>query len=285
MTTKYAGLAGDAYGAADDPRPPLVLLHGLTFDRRIWAPAIAALKALDPSRRIVAFDLPGHGESEALDAYRLPIVAERLHAAVEASGSSRPVFVGHSISGVIATIYAASYPVSGVVNVDQTLAVRPFAELVRSLAPQLKGSEFQQVWTRFRESWHAEKLPPAGERLVDETSNPRQNVVLGYWEDLFEQSPEALESWASDVVGRLRPAGLIAISKHRRCPWRSSWCCRTAATSPTSPTRGDSPTCSSRPSGGRSGADSSRSLEPRGGGPPGGPPPPRRGIGPQGRTA
>lgn len=208
MTTKYAGLAGDAYGAADDPRPPLVLLHGLTFDRRIWAPAIAALKALDPSRRIVAFDLPGHGESEALDAYRLPIVAERLHAAVEASGSSRPVFVGHSISGVIATIYAASYPVSGVVNVDQTLAVRPFAELVRSLAPQLKGSEFQQVWTRFRESWHAEKLPPAGERLVDETSNPRQNVVLGYWEDLFEQSPEALESWASDVVGRLRAANV-----------------------------------------------------------------------------
>ena len=109
---------------------------------------------------------------------------------------------------MIATIYAASYPVSGVVNVDQTLAVRPFAELVRSLAPQLKGSEFQQVWTRFRESWHAEKLPPAGERLVDETSNPRQNVVLGYWEDLFEQSPEALESWASDVVGRVRAANV-----------------------------------------------------------------------------
>ena len=206
MTMKYAGLAGDAYGAADDARPPLVLLHGLTFDRRIWGPAIAALKALEPNRRIVALDLPGHGESDELDAYRLPIVAERLHAAVEASGLSTPVFVGHSISGVIATIYAASYPVSGVVNVDQTLVVRPFAELVRSLAPQLKGSEFQQVWSRFRETWHAERLPPAGERLVDETSNPRQSVVLGYWQDLFEQSPDALESWASEVVGRVRAA-------------------------------------------------------------------------------
>ena len=206
MTMKYAGLAGNAYGAADDARPPLVLLHGLTVDRRIWGPAIAALKALEPNRRIVALDLPGHGESDELDAYRLPIVAERLHAAVEASGLSTPVFVGHSISGVIATIYAASYPVSGVVNVDQTLVVRPFAELVRSLAPQLKGSEFQQVWSRFRETWHAERLPPAGERLVDETSNPRQSVVLGYWQDLFEQSPDALESWASEVVGRVRAA-------------------------------------------------------------------------------
>ncbi len=140
-------------------------------------------------------------------------IASRLSPSSSTRQSRRPAspgrsVVGHSISGVIATIYAASYPVSGIVNVDQTLVVRPFAELVRSLAPQLKGSEFQQVWTRFRETWHAEKLPPAGERLVDETSNPRQSIVLGYWEDMFEQSPEALESWASDVVGRLRAADM-----------------------------------------------------------------------------
>jgi pimeloyl-ACP methyl ester carboxylesterase len=37
---KAAGMAADLYGSADE-RPPLVLLHGLTFDRRIWRPVLA----------------------------------------------------------------------------------------------------------------------------------------------------------------------------------------------------------------------------------------------------
>lgn len=206
MTTNDIVLAGDAYGTASDPRPPLVVLHGLTFDRRIWTPTIRALRALDPARRVVAFDLPGHGRSAELDDYRLPLVAERIHDAIESSDLADPILVGHSISGVIATIYAASHPSSGVVNVDQPLAVRRFAELVRSLAEQLEGPAFEQVWMRFRETWHVEQLSAAGQILVDETSRPRRDIVLGYWQDLFEQSPEALESWASEVIGQVRAA-------------------------------------------------------------------------------
>jgi pimeloyl-ACP methyl ester carboxylesterase len=36
-----AGLAADDYGESD-ARPPLVLLHGLTFDRSLWRPALAS---------------------------------------------------------------------------------------------------------------------------------------------------------------------------------------------------------------------------------------------------
>jgi pimeloyl-ACP methyl ester carboxylesterase len=46
----YAGLAADDLGRSDD-RPPLVLLHGLTFDRRMWRSALAELEAIDPGRR------------------------------------------------------------------------------------------------------------------------------------------------------------------------------------------------------------------------------------------
>ena len=37
----YGGLAADERGS-DDGRSPLVLLHGLTFDRSMWRPAANA---------------------------------------------------------------------------------------------------------------------------------------------------------------------------------------------------------------------------------------------------
>ena len=61
-TRHFAGLAANKHGS-DDGRPPVVLLHGLTFDRSMWRPALDELAGLDPRRRVLALDLPGHGES------------------------------------------------------------------------------------------------------------------------------------------------------------------------------------------------------------------------------
>ena len=46
----FNNLAGDLTGEPDR-RPPLVLLHGLTFDRTSWHPVLAELTALDPGSR------------------------------------------------------------------------------------------------------------------------------------------------------------------------------------------------------------------------------------------
>src|ERR1700730_7091490 len=64
----YAGLVADDVGRSDD-RPPLVLLHGLTFDRRMWRPALTELDTMDPGRRTIAIDLPGHGDSPDVTSY------------------------------------------------------------------------------------------------------------------------------------------------------------------------------------------------------------------------
>jgi pimeloyl-ACP methyl ester carboxylesterase len=66
-TTLFGNLAGDH--REPDRRPPLVLLHGLTFDRTSWHPARAELATLDPGRQVLALDLPGHGESPAWASY------------------------------------------------------------------------------------------------------------------------------------------------------------------------------------------------------------------------
>jgi len=56
-----------------------------------------------------------------------------------------------------------------VINVDQWLQLTPMAELIRSLAPQLRGPGFPAVWQIFQDSMHAELLPPAARELVRST--------------------------------------------------------------------------------------------------------------------
>jgi pimeloyl-ACP methyl ester carboxylesterase len=124
-----AGLAGDDYGRSDD-RPALVLMHGLTFDRTTWRDIVPELQRIDPGRRVVALDLPGHGESPELPAYELEDGVDQLHKLVDEAGLDAPVVVGHSAGALLATIYAARHPTRGVVNIDQPLETTAFATLV-----------------------------------------------------------------------------------------------------------------------------------------------------------
>src|SRR4051794_29448756 len=90
---RWAGLSGRASGEAGCP---IVLLHGLTFDHRMWEPALTALGG---AQRAIAFDLPGHGASPPLPEAGLWPVVAAVHAAVRAAGLEAPLVVGHSIGG------------------------------------------------------------------------------------------------------------------------------------------------------------------------------------------
>ena len=202
MTTFFGELAGDLSGSAD-ARPPLVLVHGLTFDRASWGPALEELERLDPGRRVLSLDLPGHGESPPRDSYRMAQSVERVHAAVDEAGLVAPVLVGHSLGAVVATIYATEHPVSGVVNVDQSLEVEPFASQARAVAPALAGPQFDQVWAGFWASMEIDRLPPAAQELLERTTTPSSELVLGYWADLLERPDEMFE-WARTSRAALR---------------------------------------------------------------------------------
>src|SRR5262249_49720804 len=91
---RWAGLAGREHGDPSAPGAPLVLLHGLTFDRRMWDPV---LDALPERQHALALDLPGHGGSAALDRPGLAPVVEAIHEAGLAARLERPSLRGHSI--------------------------------------------------------------------------------------------------------------------------------------------------------------------------------------------
>jgi pimeloyl-ACP methyl ester carboxylesterase len=183
--TTSGGLAYEEYGDG----MPVVFLHGLTFDRTTWRPII---ERLGDGVRSIALDLPGHGDT-AGESCTMREAAARVKSAVDSLGIGEPVIVGHSISSGIASIYAASYPVRGLVNVEGTVDIRPMAELIRRLEPVLKSDRFADAFAPFQQSMGFEHVPEPLRTRELESQDIRREVVLGYWEHLFRQDPRELQ--------------------------------------------------------------------------------------------
>lgn len=203
---RYGGLAADEYPG--DERAPIVLLHGMTFDRTTWRPFIAHLRALASPRRLLALDLPGHGDSPARPSYRLGEVVAAIRGAALEARLEPPVLVGHSVSGLLATLYAARHPARAVVSVDQPPGIAPFVHLVRSLAGPLRGPGFDAVWARFAAGMHAELLPDDARALVHATMRARREVVLGYWQEILDREPAELIAAVEREIAAFGETGL-----------------------------------------------------------------------------
>lgn len=169
--------------------PTLLFIHGLTFSRQTWDPIVARLR---DRFRCIALDLPGHGGSGGSGADPR-VVGTRIHATLAAAGARTPVVVGHSAGALMATGYAASYPTRGVVNVDQTTLVAPFAAFVQHLAPGLRGADFGSAFAPFRGSIGVDRLPEPERSRVSATQHVEQDVVLDYWTGPLTTSPPALQ--------------------------------------------------------------------------------------------
>lgn len=181
----------------------------MTFDRTMWRDIVAELQRLDPGRRVVAIDLPGHGESPDQQSYEFVAIVDQIHQVVQEAGLDAPVLVGHSASGHYATAYAAQHPSLGVVNIDSPLQIAPFIALVQSLGERLHGPEFPALWEQiFFASFHTEFLPPAARDLVRSTCRPRQEIVLGYWRQLIELPADEVLAMTEHATAALRAAGM-----------------------------------------------------------------------------
>jgi pimeloyl-ACP methyl ester carboxylesterase len=97
-------------------RSPLILLHGLGGNAYWWKPLADAL----PGRRIVAFDLPGHGRSGTLGDWDLERTAVLLLDAAAKVVDGPAIWGGHSWGGKVAALAAGLAPrqVSGLVLID-----------------------------------------------------------------------------------------------------------------------------------------------------------------------
>jgi hypothetical protein len=96
-------------------------------------------------------------------------------------------------AAAVASMYAASYPVRGLVNVEGTVDIRPMAELIRRLEAVLRSDRFADAFAPFQQSMGFEHVPEPLRTRELESQDIRQQVVLGYWEQLFRQDARELQ--------------------------------------------------------------------------------------------
>jgi len=95
----------------------VVLVHGLGSELETWRPVLERLRT---SRRAIAYDQRGHGQSDRAGEYSIAALAGDLARVVDELDVPRFWLVGHSFSGTVVSSYAAEHPdqVAGVVYVD-----------------------------------------------------------------------------------------------------------------------------------------------------------------------
>jgi 3-oxoadipate enol-lactonase len=86
---------------------PILFLHGVGSDKSVWRPQLAHF---GKSRRALALDYPGYGESELVHGATRDDFAASMFAALDALGIERAHICGLSLGGVIALAMHAARP-------------------------------------------------------------------------------------------------------------------------------------------------------------------------------
>ncbi|GAA1266776.1 alpha/beta fold hydrolase [Kitasatospora nipponensis] len=197
--------------------PPLLLLHGAGRSLADWD-AVAGL--LTAGHRVLAVDLPGHGDSPAISPWTVPTVVRGLARTLDGYGVPQAVVVGHSLGGLIAVEFARARAgrTRAAVNLDGFWWGRPGAypgaervgELLRASAGAVAPPGYieAQVAHCARYGIPADRAEAAARAAV-------RALPGGEWQTLPQRSA-ALEMYAE--LDRLGAPGVTAWLAGVRCP-------------------------------------------------------------------
>ena len=96
----------------DNKSYPLILIHPIGGNVLIWRHEISLL--LKSGFRVIAYEIRGHYRTNMgrVGAYAMQDLVNDLHQLLEHLNIKRCSIIGHSIGGIIASMYAAQYPES-----------------------------------------------------------------------------------------------------------------------------------------------------------------------------
>jgi pimeloyl-ACP methyl ester carboxylesterase len=172
------------YSAAGSGPVGLVFIHGGLADRAFWD---GELKEFATRYRVIAPDLPGHGESGTKrQRWGIPEFGADIQAVVEAEQLKKVMLFGNSLGGPVALEAALLLPgrVLGVVGVDtfQSLAYTMTAEQARQMADAFRddyaGSLKQMVKSLFHTDADPALVADAEQRMAQTSPEVAYSMFL-----------------------------------------------------------------------------------------------------------
>jgi pimeloyl-ACP methyl ester carboxylesterase len=183
----------DIHSVSAGTGPTIVFVHGWTCDTSSWR---EQLPAFDDDYRVIALDLPGHGQSGAPadGVFSMELFARAVEAVRAEAGADRIVLVGHSMGAPVIRQYALDFPehVAAVVAVDGPLDVRAFGGRGGGPGPAIA------VTTEMRENMirgmFVPETPPAlQQHILDMMLGAPEATAAGAMAAMFNQGAGASE--------------------------------------------------------------------------------------------
>ena len=189
--------------AGPDGAPVMALIHGLGLCRGLWAPLMPALAA---RWRVLAYDLPGHGDSApAAGEVTLGTFSDQLARVMDAAGVERAAVVGFSIGGMINRRFALDHPgrVGALAILNSPHERTPEAQAAVEARARAAGDSTLATMEAALERWFTPAFRAA---------RPEVMAQLRHWRASADPAGYAAAAWvlAHGVRELVRPAPPIA---------------------------------------------------------------------------
>ncbi|HUS09134.1 MAG TPA: alpha/beta hydrolase [Pyrinomonadaceae bacterium] len=174
----------------------LVLIHGWSMNVDNWRDQMPAFAKRN---RVIAIDLPGHGQSDKPQTtYSMDLFARAVDAVMRDAKVKRAVLVGHSMGTPVARQFYRKYPEKTLAIIIVDGVLRPLGDkammepmLAAFRGPNYKDSVTQMLARMFGPGLSVE----AQERIKTSTLNTPQYVLVSAMEGMIEPS-----IWVEDKI-------------------------------------------------------------------------------------
>jgi pimeloyl-ACP methyl ester carboxylesterase len=197
---------------------PVVFVHGLAENLDAWEPQLLHLRS---SRRAIAFDFRGHGQSADSADASIEALAGDLAAIVEKFELQRFVLVARSLGAPVAETYAAAHPerVAGMLLVDPSGDLRKAPDQAAvALLATLRGPDFSDYEERYVVEVGGRDAA-VKERALAAASEARKPALAGWFESALRFDPvAALARYPGPVLIVWSPSSDVPYSLARLQP-------------------------------------------------------------------
>jgi len=174
----------------------LVLIHGWTCNVDNWRDQFSDFAKRD---RVIAIDLPGHGQSDKPQiTYSMDLFARAVDAVLRDAKVKRAVLVGHSMGTPVARQFYRKYPEKTLAIVIVDGSLRPFADkaMMDRLIGSFRGAHYKEAVSQMLTAISGPNLSTeARDRIKASSLNTPQHVIVSAMEGMADPS-----IWGEDKI-------------------------------------------------------------------------------------